>query len=113
LKRYKKIIFALLILGLVLGVFTFLSYSEAKKKAEDIIRPVNDELQLVSCTLSPFHFKNGEFQNKITGIGWRVAFNTDQYFIIHDIEIYVSLIGVVEMTNPKDLQERIIKKINK
>lgn len=75
------------------------------------MNPVQDELHMVSCTLAPFFFKSGEFKDKITGIGWRVAYNTDQHFIINDVEIYVSLLGSVEMTNPRDLKERIQKKI--
>lgn len=98
---------------LILSIFIFQSYSLAKKKAEEIMLPVKDELQLVSCTLSPFYFENGEFKNNIKGLGWKVAYNTDQYFIINDIEIYVSLLGSVEMTNPRDLKDRIKSKINK
>jgi hypothetical protein len=109
--RGKKYIVSAIVVTLVFIVLVFFSFELAKRKADNIINPVKNELQRVSCKLSLFYFRNGQLLDHISGIGWRVAYNTDEYFA-NDVEIYVSLSGIIEMTNPRDLVERIDRKTN-
>ena len=102
-----------LVLTIVIAIttVTIISYFQAIKSADKIIHPVKNELQKVSCKLHLFRFKKGQFTNYYNGFGWKVAYNTEQYFT-HDVNIYVSIFGEVEMTNPTDLKERIQRQIN-
>jgi hypothetical protein len=102
----KKIILTSTILILVI-LSGFQSRSLSIKRGKELIEPVKDELQLVSCQPCRLFFEDGHPVSKTTGIGWRVAYNTDKYFIINDIEVYTSLTGKIVATNPTDLQNRI------
>ena len=102
----KKIIIISIVLILV--IFTgFLSRSLSIKAGNKLIEPVKGELQLVGCRPCRLQFEDGHPVSKTTGIGWRVAYNTDKYFIINDIEVYTSLTGKIVATNPTNLKSRI------
>ena len=103
----KKIIITLIVFILVVSSGFFLSRSISIKTGNKLIQPVNDELHLISCRPCRLFFEDGHPVSKTTGIGWRVAYNTDEYFIIQDIEIYTSLTGKIVATNPTDLKSRI------
>jgi len=99
----KKIIITLIVI--IFSGF-FLSRSLAIKVGNELMEPVKDELQLVSCQPYRLFFEDGHPVSKATGIGWRVAYNTDKCFS-NDIEVYTSFTGKIVATNPTNLKSRI------
>ncbi len=103
----KNIIIVAITILLPIVAVIMVSRSLAIKSANEVIAPVKSELHLVSCRPYVLRFKDGHPIGSITGIGWRVAYNTDRCFITHDLEIYSSLLGKIMSTNPIDLKNRI------
>ena len=105
----KKLKIIFLVASLIFGSIGFYSFNNAKKVADKIVAPVSHELKRAGCYLSLFKFKNGKFTEEYSSVGWKVLYDTDETYSNY-VEIYLSLSGLIEMTNPRDLVERI--KIN-
>jgi hypothetical protein len=109
--KIRRYILAISIFVFVFLVLLSLSYLNAKKVADALMAPTKPDFALVECNLSAHFFKDGRPIDKITGVGWKVLFDTDKYFT-NPLEVYVSITGEIVATNPTDLRERIERKLN-
>lgn len=105
MKKRFVIISATIVLAILSPIL--ISRLLAVDAGNKLVSPEKTELQMMSCRPYILHFKDGRPIDSTTGIGWRVAYNTDKCFITHDVEIYTSLTGKIIATNPIDLKSRL------
>jgi hypothetical protein len=103
----KKYVIISIIIALAILSAILVSRLLAVEAGNKLITPEKTELHMVSCRPFILQFKEGRPIASITGIGWRVAYNTDRCFIIGDVEVYTSLTGKIIATNPIDLKSRV------
>lgn len=109
MKWIKRI--SILLLLLIVTIPLGLSAYRAKNIADDVIKPANDEIVFNKIGFSPsIYFDSNDSPEKYTN-NWRVSYCPRNGFCCFPIEVYVSLLGTIVLINPRNLKEKISKKL--
>jgi len=96
-----------IIASLALATSAFLSYSKAVNVSDSFISPIKSKLFEEGITFKPYFYFSQSDPLEYYVASWIVRYSPRQGFAGSPIEIYVSILGNIKLTQPRDLKKRI------